>query len=166
MIITPDRRLTWMRVGVGLAAALGIAVAIGVPSALLPNSFFVRMTPAPWWSYAAWAVTAVLSGALIATYVHAASATPRAPSRAGFAATLGSMLAVGCPVCNKLVIAALGVSGALQVWAPLQPVLAVASLTLLGWALWRRLSTLRSCPVGSSPAAAAEDRHQPAPGQL
>ena len=67
MILPPARRWAWIRLGVGFAAAVGVAVAIGVPSALLDNPFFVRMTPVPWWSYAAWAVTSVLSGVLAAT---------------------------------------------------------------------------------------------------
>jgi hypothetical protein len=165
MISPPARRWAWIRLGVGFAAAVGVAVAIGVPSALLDNPFFVRMTPVPWWSYAAWAVTSVLSGVLAATYVHAPSSAPRAPGRAGVVANIGSVLAVGCPVCNKLIVAALGVSGALGVWAPMQPVLAAASLAVLGWALWRRLSTLRSCPAGMSPAPMTEARPEPFAGQ-
>lgn len=87
-------------------------MAVGVPSALLANPFFVRMTPVPWWNYAAWVATSVLSGILAATYWHAPSA-PGTPRRAGTVANIGSMLAVGCAVCKKLVVAALGVSGAL-----------------------------------------------------
>jgi hypothetical protein len=51
------------------------------------------------------------------------------------------------PVCNKLVVLLLGVSGALTVWALLQPVLGLASVALLGWALRTRLAAERSCPV-------------------
>ena len=91
---------------------------------------------------------AVLSGVLAATYVHRRATVSAAPGRAGIMANVGSVLAVGCPVCNKLVVAAIGVSGALNVWAPIQPLIAAASLALLGWALWRRLTALRSCPVG------------------
>lgn len=165
MNLSPAPRWAWLRLGVGLAAAVGVAVAIGVPSALLANPYFVRMTPVPWWSYAAWAMTSVLSGVLAATYVHAPPSPPRAPGRAGIVANIGSVLAVGCPVCNKLVVAALGVSGALGVWAPMQPVLAAASLAVLGWALWRRLSTLRSCPAGTPPALMTEARPEPFAGQ-
>lgn len=154
----------WIRLGIGVAACAGVAVAVGVPSALLANPFFVRMTPVPWWSYAAWVATSVLSGILAATYWHAPSA-PGTPRRAGIVANIGSMLAVGCPVCNKLVVAALGVSGALGVWAPLQPTLAAASLAVLGWALWRRLSTMQSCPVTAPAATETASPRGPFAGQ-
>jgi hypothetical protein len=135
-----------------------------MPSALLPNPFFARMTPVPWWSYAAWVATSALSGILAATYVHAPRASGRA-RRAGFVANIGSILAVGCPVCNKLVVASLGVSGALGVWASIQPVLAAASLAVLGWALWRRLSTLQSCPVTASTVTETASPRGPFAGQ-
>jgi hypothetical protein len=142
------RRPVWLQLTVAVVAAVIVALAVGVPSALLPNPFFVRMTAVPWWSYTTWILTAVLSGALAATYVRRPSGIPLAPGRAGILANMGSLLAVGCPVCNKVVIAAIGVSGALNVWAPIQPLIAAAALAILGWALWRRLKALRTCPVG------------------
>jgi hypothetical protein len=73
--------------------------------------------------------------------------------RAGVLGTsLLSTLAVGCPVCNKIVVGLLGMSGALGVWAPIQPVLAVTAVAALGAAVvvrWRR----RACtPDTCAPA--------------
>lgn len=82
-----------------------------------------------------WALTAVLSGVLVATYVRHWSGVSSAPARAGILATAGSVLALGCPVCNKLLVTAIEVSEVLNVWASIQPLIAVAGLTLLGWAL-------------------------------
>lgn len=146
------RRVVGLQLAVAAAAAAVVAVAVGVPSAVLANPFFVRMTPVPWWSYLVWALTVVLSGGLAATYVHRRSTVSASTGRAGILANVGSVLAVGCPVCNKLVVAAIGVSGALTVWAPIQPLLAATSLGLLSWALWRRLATSRSCPAGGDSA--------------
>lgn len=146
------RQVLWLQLVVAVASAALVAAAVGVPSALLANPFFMRMTPVPWWSWAVWVLTAVLSGVLAATYVQRRTPVSTAPGRAGILANVGSVLAVGCPVCNKLVVAAIGVSGALNVWSPIQPLIAAASLGLLGWALWRRLMTLRSCPIGDESA--------------
>jgi hypothetical protein len=104
-----------------------------------------------------WIATAVLSGSLIATYVRRPSRS-KAPSRAGVAANVGSLLAVGCPVCNKVVVAVAGVGGALNVWAPLQPMIAATSLVLLGWALRRRLVPPGVCPVPSAGIVAEDDQ--------
>lgn len=57
-----------------------------------------------------------------------------------------SFLAVGCPICNKLVVLAVGVSGALSYWAPVQPFCAAASAGVLVFAVYQRLRGLKSCP--------------------
>lgn len=61
------RRVVWLQLAVAVLAAAVVAVAVGFPSAVLANPFFVRMTPVPWWSYAVWALTALLSGDLFLT---------------------------------------------------------------------------------------------------
>jgi hypothetical protein len=56
----------------------------------------------------------------------------------GTVASFGAFLAIGCPVCNKIALILLGTSGALTIFAPLQPVIGAASLVLLAGTLaWR-----------------------------
>jgi hypothetical protein len=69
----------------------------------------------------------------------------------GYAGGLAAFLAIGCPVCNKIALVALGTSGALTIWAPLQPLIGAASLALLAGALaWRLRLRARggACAVG------------------
>jgi hypothetical protein len=44
-------------------------------------------------------------------------------------------------------VLALGASGALRLFAPIQPLLALASLGLVAWALWVRLGSAVVCPL-------------------
>jgi hypothetical protein len=146
----PARR--WLAAVVGAALTAG---AVGLPTALLPSSMFTRMTPVTWWSWPVWAVTAVLGGLVTATYVRTNDVASRGTG-AGASGGLLSAFAVGCPVCNKLIVAVLGVTGAMQWWAPLQPLLGIASVGLLVWALRTRLRGERACPVpGVAPAGRA-----------
>jgi hypothetical protein len=138
--------LRWAVAALGLAAS---ALVIGVPTGIIDTPWYTRMTPVLWWNYPVWAATAVVSGLILATYVRTDAHSTR-PSRLGMGGNVLSLLAVGCPVCNKLVVMAVGASGALTMWAPLQPVLGVASLGLLGWALWRRLRGERECALTST----------------
>jgi hypothetical protein len=57
------------------------------------------------------------------------------------------LFAVGCPICNKLVVAVLGAGGALSYFGPAQPVLGAASIVLLGAALALRLRALAARSV-------------------
>lgn len=142
----------YRRIGTAIVATTAIALAVGIPTGLVPSAFYTRMTPVPWWNYAIWAPTAVLGGLLVATYIRrpgdrAARSGAGAASGGGLLATL----AVGCPVCNKLVVAVLGASGAMTFWAPAQPALGVLSVLGMLWALRRRLKNEYACPTGSAP---------------
>ncbi|MDR3033007.1 MAG: hypothetical protein LBV78_07855 [Kitasatospora sp.] len=133
-------------VGGGLITAL----ATGVPTAVVPNPWFSRSVPVQWWNYPVWVVTAALAGLVLATYVATGPAAPPDPSpgrRLGWFGGVLSVLAIGCPVCNKVVLLLVGASGALSYWAPLQPLVAVASIALLAEAALRRLATEAACPV-------------------
>jgi hypothetical protein len=137
------------RWGRGLAAAVLSALVVGVPTDVIDTAWFARMTPVRWWEYPVLVLTAVLTGLWFAIVRSGADERGRAGV---FGTSLLSTLAVGCPVCNKVVIGLLGVSGALGVWAPIQPVLAVAAVGALGAAVvvrWRRRAcTTDACAPG------------------
>ncbi|MDD1478614.1 MULTISPECIES: hypothetical protein [unclassified Arthrobacter] len=134
------------------ASALTYLV-VAVPTDLIDTPFFSREIPPTWWSFPALGITAVLSGLLVATYVARATVEEHqgvgagGPSRFGAAGAVVSFFAVGCPVCNKLALLALGTSGALQYFAPIQPFLAVSSVIMLGWAFLRRAVSEDRCPM-------------------
>jgi hypothetical protein len=114
---------------VALAAGIGWLVLSGVPTDLVDTPLFVRMTPAEWWNYLLWMASAVLVGLLAATYI---AGPDRDVVGASHSKVLGggmlSVFAVGCPVCNKLVVLALGAGGALTYFGPVQPVLGLLSV--------------------------------------
>lgn len=147
------RRWTPRQVAVAALGAVVVALLIGVPTDVIPNPVFGRPVPVTWWSYPTLLVTAVLGGLLVGTYVRRDSAPPSTldeidqPTRNGSVAGLLSFFAVGCPVCNKLVIVALGTTGARQWFEPIQPLLAVASIVLLAWALRARLRSVDACRI-------------------
>ncbi|MDH4141182.1 MAG: hypothetical protein OEV61_01095 [Chloroflexota bacterium] len=144
---------------VGWAVAWGLLslVVFGVVSAIIPNPVFGRQIPPEPFAIAVWLVSAPLMGLVMATYVapprmSAAPVPLGSPSSAaissgsseregsllGTVAGLGAFLAIGCPVCNKIALVLLGTSGALTIYAPLQPVIGAASLALLaGTLVWR-----------------------------
>lgn len=123
---------------------------VGLPTDVIPNPVFGRPVPVTWWSMPVLVITAVLAGLLLATYVREPTdevVELDRPARAGGVGGLLAFFAVGCPVCNKLVLVALGTTGAMEVFAPLQPLLAVASIGLLAAALRARLRNESRCAV-------------------
>ena len=146
------------RWGVAATGALATALLIGIPTDVVPNPVFGRPVAVTWWSIPVLVVSSILAGLLLATYVRSPGSTgtddavedgatdERTARRAGLGGLL-TFFAVGCPVCNKLVVVALGTSGALSWFAPLQPALAVASVLLLAVALRGRLRGSAACAL-------------------
>ena len=134
------RALSPRYVATALAAAILVSVVIAVPTAIIENPWFSRMTPVYGDQYAFWLGTSLLTGALLATYVGGPPIDGGA--RLGATGTVLAYLAVGCPVCNKAVVALLGVSGALDFFAPAQPLLGALGLLAAAAALAIRLRSL------------------------
>ena len=121
-----------------LATVLGLVV-IGLPTAIYENPFFVRMTPVRAQDYVIWVLSAVLIGLVVGSYFVARSTSGDGKALSG---GLLSVIAVGCPTCNKLVVLLLGTTGALAFFAPLQLYIGIASVLLLGWTLFLRTKAL------------------------
>ena len=151
-----DRRF----LGWALAWTAISLVVFGLVTAIIPNPVFGRQIPPEPFAYWVWFASAPLMGLVGATYTAPpresatavamplgsataiatmpGAADDRSGSTLGTIAGLGAFLAIGCPVCNKLALVLLGTSGALSIWAPLQPVIGWASLVLLAATLaWR-----------------------------
>lgn len=140
----PVRR--WVAAGLAAAAA---ALLTGVPTGVVETGFYTRMTPVIWWDYPVWAISSMLAGLIVATYVRAGNtdlADAPDPAKRTVGGTLLSALAIGCPICNKLVVMALGVGGALTYFQPAQPMLGTLAIAMLGTGLALRLRGAVACP--------------------
>jgi len=159
--VLADRRLlAWTAVWTAVSL-----LAFGVVTAIIPNPVFARQVPAEPFAIWTWIVSAPLMGLVMATYTVPprpspialislgpgdAAAADRRSTTLGSLAGLGAFLAIGCPVCNKIALVLLGASGAMSVYAPIQPLIGAASLVLLvATVIWRlRLrATGGACPA-------------------
>lgn len=171
---------SWNRKQFGIAAAatIGFGLLLGIATVLIPNSWFSRDIDTLWWNYPVWILTSIGAGMLIATYVQPTNGQPaadpgaegdldadvgeRRTARMGIAGGVLGWFAVGCPVCNKLALLALGYSGAITWFAPIQPVLAIAALILTALALVWRLRGQVACPVEPAASTAPRPDREPA----
>lgn len=153
-----------------LGASMGLGLAMGLSTVLIPNRVFGRQVPSLAWNYPVWVIVSILSGMIAATYIDVEGATSReAPedrfvdadstitvearsegarsAKFGSAGAILGWFAVGCPVCNKIALIALGYSGAMQWFAPAQPFLAAVAIALSATALAMRLRGQILCPL-------------------
>lgn len=139
-------------------------VAFGLVTAIIPNPIFGREIPPEPFAIWVWIASAPLMGLVAATYTTRPPATAvttlgtsDAPADGGddgtvlgTVASFGAFIAIGCPVCNKVALLLLGTSGAMTVFAPIQPFIGAASLVLLaGTVAWRLRLRMRggACAV-------------------
>ena len=156
VLSTPARTASRLRtIAVFVAAAGMSALAVGIPSDVIDTPLFTRMTPVRAWEVPVLLLTALLTGAWSALSTPGPAACARGGGRV-LGSTLLSAVAVGCPVCNKLIVAALGVSGALGTWAPLQPFVALLALGIAATAVVARWRSRRSpCTTAAVPVTEA-----------
>jgi hypothetical protein len=148
-------------VGVAVATAAGVALALGVPTDVIPNPWFGRVVGVRPADVAVLIALSLLTGALAATYAIAGRSGASTP-RAGVGSGVLGWLAIGCPVCNKLVVLLLGASGATTVFEPVQPVLGAGAVALAAVALVVRVRAIRrgACPLPPARPAARASRAQ------
>jgi hypothetical protein len=147
-----------------MLAAVGTALVIGVSTDVIPNGLFSRQIPVRAFDVVVLVVLSLLTGALAATY-GLAGPSGVANQRVGVGAGFLGWFAVSCPVCNKVVIALVGVSGATGVVEPLQPALGALAIALAVAALVARVRAIRrgACALGAlSPGT---DRGPALPGR-
>ena len=157
-----DRRF-WLMTIAGSVLALAV---LAIPTAVLPNPWFTRMLPTEAINVLVLVGSVPLMGMLIATYLApgpTANDVDAPPSSVGLSvASVGSYLAIGCPICNKIIVAVLGASGAVNAFAPLQPVIGAASIVLLAgtlvWRLRRRALVCTACSALPRSLAGASER--------
>ncbi len=148
----------WPYLAAVLAGVMWL-LASGVPTGIIETPFYVRMTPVEWWNYPFWIVNAGLVGLLAATYAPIPRESDASGGRAfggGLGGGLLTVFAIGCPVCNKLVVLALGFGGAMTYFAPVQPFLGFISTGLLLYGLRFRLASEGSCRLGAPVAEQSE----------
>jgi hypothetical protein len=125
-----------------LIASLGFAVVgfvlVGTVTALWPNPWFVRMTPAAGFEVALLAAQCLLGGLYLGI---------RAPScgikSAGSGSVLG-FLGVACPVCNKVLLAIFGSGLLLTYFEPIRLYVGLVGTGILLFALYRKVGARKN----------------------
>lgn len=126
------------------------ALLLGIPTVLISNHWFIRMTPTSSQDYIIWILSALLIGPVtaLALLYPIKQDVQKAGGGRAILGTILSLLSVGCPVCNKVIVFLLGFSGAMTFFNPLRPFLGIASVVLLAATLFLRVRVLRfGCSV-------------------
>ena len=114
--------------------SLAAFLVLGIPTALIPNPVFHRMIPSTPLDYVFLVTTALLGGLYLAMPWD--SCAP--DGKAGISTILG-VFAFACPTCDMLLVFLFGSAFLLTFFDPIRPVLGVASILLMTYAINKKL---------------------------
>ena len=120
-------------IGIGLSILMFLI--FGIVTAIIPNSFFIRMTPITWLEWGSLVITSLLLGAYFGLSYYGKKKTSKRCNATATAGGIFGFLTFGCSICNKLLVLLLGVTGVLKYFEPIRPGLGVFSIGLLGTAV-------------------------------
>ncbi len=160
-----QRISVWKTLASGGGMGLAVLVAVGIPSGVIPNPYFIRPLEARPSDYLFLGVITILAIALGATYGAPAVCSSRDAWSSQDSKALGGglllFIGIGCPVCNKVALALVGASGALTYFEPIQPLFSLASIVVMCVALTLRLRDVRRALGGGSGFGAAAPVRRP-----
>jgi hypothetical protein len=121
----------------GASALLSFAI-VGTVTALWPNPFFARMTPAQGFEIG----MLLLQSALIGLYV--AVRRPRCSVRPAGVGSVIAFLGIACPTCNKILLLLFGANVLLEYVEPFRLYVAAAGVLVTALAVGAELRAARS----------------------
>ncbi len=130
---------------IGIISSILLFFILGIPTAVIPNKFFTRMTPVYFFDYFFLILNSLLLGAYIGLHFYEKHEKSK---KTDFLAVSGGVLnvfVVGCPVCNVLIASLIGTSAALNYFAPLQPILGAISTIIILIAIYFKFKSLKEC---------------------
>ena len=131
-----------LAVFIGIGTALLFYLLFGIVSAIIPNTFFTRMTPIGWLEHVSLLTTSGLLGTYFALSYYAKTKENKICARTATAGGIFGFLTFGCSVCNKILVFFLGVTGVLAFFDPIRPFLGFLSIVFLGIAIFYKARSI------------------------
>lgn len=129
---------------IAISSGIIMFLIFGIVTAIIPNSFFIRMTPVTWLEWASLVITSLLLGTYFGLSYYGKKVKSTKCNTTATAGGIFGFLTFGCSICNKILILLLGVSGVLKYFEPVRPALGFLSIGLLGTALVYKAKNIKS----------------------
>lgn len=123
---------------IGILSSLGLFLLFGIVTDLIQNQLFIRMVEKTVLDYFFLIASSVLLGTYIAVHLYKKNISKKCDV-ATYSGGVGSFLAFGCPICNKLLVLLFGVTALTIYFEPYRPYLGILSIGLLTGALYFKL---------------------------
>lgn len=143
---TAKNKLAINSIIIGSVMAFLVFLVFGTVTVLVKNPYFIRMTHVHWYDYTFLILTALLTGVYASLYYYNKSSKESLDKKCNYTAAggiIGGLFSFGCAICNKLLVFLLGLSGVIAYFMPIQPILGVISIAVLGYAVYMQLRNFK-----------------------
>ena len=134
----PEKQKKAKYIMIGVLSSIGSFFLFGIVTAVVPNNFFIRMIPTTFLDYFFLTSSSILLGAYIGVHYYKKNNAKKC-NIVTTTSGIGSFLAFGCPICNKLLVLLFGATALMTYFEPYRPILGFMSTALLGGALYWRI---------------------------
>lgn len=110
----------------------------GILTVLIPNKFFARMTSVTYLDYIILVFTSILLGTYVSFYIYQKKSMNKTCTAAAYSGGIGGFLGFGCPVCNKILVLLLGITGVLTYIEPYRPFIGFAGIGLMSYSVYSK----------------------------
>lgn len=118
--------------------SIGFFILFGIVTNLIQNKFFIRMTNATIWDYIFLILTSVLLGAYTSLGLYQRKHKSKICNTTAYSGGVAGFLGFSCPVCNKILVLLLGVTGVLTYIEPYRPLIGSIGIGLMGYAVYTK----------------------------
>ncbi len=114
----------------GISSSILAFLVLGIPTDLIPNDFFKRMTPITIFDYIFLLLVPILFG--ISIFLYAKNKQSRKKTCVVGGGLVSGWLAVICPICTSFLVYVFGASFLLTYFDPIRPLFGAFSVMILG----------------------------------
>lgn len=139
-----DLKLKCIFIGVG--SSILFFITFGIVTVLIPNQFFARMSSITLLDYVFLIITSSLLGTYVGLHFFQKNNNFNSCSVAATGGGILGFLSFGCAVCNKVLILLLGFIGVITYIEPYQPLIGLVGIILLGYAVYKKGTTITNLP--------------------
>jgi predicted ABC-type exoprotein transport system permease subunit len=117
-----------------LLSSASFLLLFGIPTSLIPNPLFMRMTQTNLLDYFLLISTSLLLGAYLGLYRQKKSHSSKA-CKASYAGGAAGFFGFACPICNKLLVMLLGLAGVVMYIEPVRYALGIIGIAEMTYAV-------------------------------
>ena len=118
---------------------------LGIPTALVPTSFFARMIPPTIIDYVLLVLTAAMAGSYASYSLYVKNRTEEKSTYVALGGVFSGVFSFGCPICNTLLVMIFGSTALLVYFEPYRYHLSLITIGLFALAFYWKRKKCREC---------------------